>query len=90
MLERDRRRAQIHRHALSVLRRQWLAKNDKWSACPNHNKVATLDGNDFWGGMTNLYFVPPPDNTASSSGHLMCFEPGCGGVWITVSDLTHP
>lgn len=90
MLERDRRRAQARRHAISVLRRQWLEKNAIWSTCANHDKTATLDGNDFWCGTTNLYFVPAPANAPSSSGLLMCFEPKCEGVWITINDLTHP
>lgn len=90
MLERDRRRAQARRNAIRILRRQWQEKNAKWSACPNHDKAATLDGNDFWCGTTNLYFVPSPDNTQSSPGLLMCFEPKCEGVWATISDLTHP
>lgn len=90
MLERDRRRLQTRRHAERVIRRKWLEDNAKWAACPNHGKSATLDGNDFWCGTSNLYFLPAPDNMLDVPSLLMCLEPECDGTWRTTTNLTHP
>lgn len=90
MLERDRRRAQTRRHAEQVLRRAWLAENDKWAACPNHGRSATLDGNDFWCGTTNLYFLPSHDDGRTTPSLLICVEPTCESTWNTITSRTHP
>lgn len=52
MLERDRRRAQTRKYAESIIRREWLDKNAKWAACPNHGRLYHHPQHD---GFNTLY-----------------------------------
>lgn len=94
MLERDRRRKARAAHAAKLARRRWLELNDKWTACPNHGKSATLNDRGIWRGTPGLDFFPAncdyqnPESPNFDKDVLVCYA--CKSSWFTHTDLKHP
>lgn len=97
MLDYERRRIARSEHAKKVFRRQWLEMNERWTACPNHDK--TPDETDSLLVMRRheeFEFESQfePDPLAPAPAQLICCiernDKACGGVWSTYTHFKHP